>query len=172
MLSCPVLDLARSSSSTHSFLSNTLAFCGTTYHSTLPFAYYSMPKRSNHASLPLLSRQLSQLHCEDKVTMVSSVEVPPIITGSADPIDGGADLGNQYLNDDVVSSGQRSSSPMQSSRGLTPSSEGRQRSSTNASQNGGNHKENRNLDDNKGAGDGLKQHRGTWTQCAMIRFER
>lgn len=163
MISCPVLYLARSSSSTRSFLSNTLTFCGTTYHSTLPFAYYSMPKRSNHASLPFLSKQLSQLHCEDNVTMVSSVEVPPIITSSADPIDGGADLVNQYLNEDAMSSGQPSSSPMPSSRGLTPSSEGRQRSSTNASQNGGNHRENRNLDDSKGAGDGLKNHRGTWT---------
>lgn len=95
--------------------------------------------------------------------MVSSVEVPPIITSSADPIDGGADLVNQYLNEDAMSSGQPSSSPMLSSRGLTPSSEGRQPSSTNASQNGGSRKENKNLDDSKGAGDGLKNHRGTWT---------
>lgn len=163
MISCPVLDLGQSSSTKHSSLSNTLAFRGTTYHSTAPFAYYSIPKRSDHASLPLLSRQLSQLRCEDNVTMVSSVEVPPIITSSADPIDGGADLVNQYLNEDAMSSGQPSSSPMPSSRCLTPSSEGRQPSSTNASQNGGSHKENRNLDDSKGAGDGLKNHRGTWT---------
>lgn len=95
--------------------------------------------------------------------MVSSVEVPPIITSSADPIDGGTDLLNQYLNEDAMSSGQPSSSPILSSRALTPSSEGRQRSSTNASQNGGNHRENKNFDDSKGAGDGLKQHRGKWT---------
>lgn len=94
--------------------------------------------------------------------MVSSVEVPPIITTSADPIDGGADLVNHYLNEDAMSSGQPSSSPMPSSRGLTPSSEGRQPSS-NASQNGGSHKANKNFDDSKGAGDGLKSHRGTWT---------
>lgn len=168
MISCPVLDLARASSSTHLFLSNTLASRGTTYHSTLPFAYHTMPERSNHASLQLLSGQLSQLHSEDNVTMVSSVEVPPIITSSAEPIDGGADFINQYLNEDAMSSGQPSSSPMPSSRGLTPSSEGRQRSSTNASQNGGNHNENRNLDDSKGASDGLKNHRGTWTSHPLL----